>query len=83
MRFVLANRVLANLRHWGSSTEHGGQGLGSIEELGRGDGVAILGVDRNPRERALESVEVGTPGGNLYGGHDVQMRTDCGAVNGV
>jgi len=50
-----------------SSTEHGGQGLGGIEELGRGDGIAILGVDWDRGEGRLEGVEVGASFGDLGG----------------
>lgn len=53
------------------STKHGGQGLGGLEELGGGDGVAIGGVNWDGGEGRLEGVEVGASLGDLSGSHGV------------
>jgi hypothetical protein len=50
--------------------KHGSKGLGRIEELGGGDGVGLLGIDRHSGEAGLEGVEQGATGGNSNSGHD-------------
>jgi len=51
-------------------TEHGSQGLGRLEELGRGNGIAVGLVDGNGSEGLLEGIEVGTSFGDSSGHFD-------------
>jgi len=53
----------------GEATKHGGEGLGSFEELGRRDGVTLGGIDGHLGEVPLHGVEVGTSCGDLCGRH--------------
>ena len=55
----------------GVPTEHGGQSLGGLEEVGGGDGIVLGGVDGDVNERLLEGVEVSASGGDhCYCCHD-------------
>jgi hypothetical protein len=65
--------------HGAKGVEDGGQGLGRIEELGGGNGIVLLGINRDIDERLLEGVEQSTTGREsrgrhvVVGGGDVEM----------
>ena len=57
-------------------TKHGSQGLSGIEELGRRDGIVLLGIDRDIDKGTLEGRE---QGGSL--GYDGSGHADWGYSN--
>lgn len=50
-------------------TKHGGQGLGSIEELGSSNGIAILGINGHVHKGLLEGVDDGGADGDIKSRH--------------
>ena len=59
---------------WRDCTKHGGQGLGSVEELGGGDGIVLVSVDGNVGEGLLEGVEKSTAGRNSRHFYDLRTK---------
>ena len=51
-------------------TKDGGQGLGGIEELGGGNGIVLLGIDRDSGEGLLEGLDNSAAGGDDRSRHD-------------
>lgn len=53
----------------GLRTKDGYQRLGSIEELGRRDGIVLVGIDGDIDKRLPESLDDGAAGGDCWTGH--------------